>query len=110
MTRIIIAAAGEGIRWNNFRNTPKHLAIVEGERLIDRVYKQFSDFSNDVVIISKDQRYKVGNAKIEAPLEGEWLDFGKIYSSNHLWSENRTIIVFGDVYFTDEAIQKNHLK
>lgn len=105
MTRIIIAAAGEGIRWNNFRNTPKHLAIVEGERLIDRAYKQFRDFSDDIVIISRDGRYQVGDAKIKAPLEGNWFDFGKIYSSNHLWSDERTIIVFGDVYFTDEAIQ-----
>lgn len=105
MTRIIIAAAGEGRRWNNFRNIPKHLAMIEGQRLIDRIYKQFSGFSDDIVIISKDVRYQIGNAKIEAPLEGEWFDFGKIYSSNHLWSNDRTIIVFGDVYFTDEAVQ-----
>ena len=105
MTRIIIAAAGEGRRWNNFRNIPKHLAMIEGQRLIDRIYKQFSDFSDDIVIISKDVRYQIGNAKLEAPLEGEWFDFGKMYSSNHLWSDDRTIIVFGDVYFTDEAVQ-----
>jgi hypothetical protein len=37
---------------------------------------------------------------------GDWLDFGKIYSSSHLWSDERTIIVFGDVYFTDEAVKK----
>lgn len=106
MTRIIIAAAGEGRRWNNFRNIPKHLAIVEGERLIDRIYKQFRDFSDDIVIISTDERYLIGDAKLKAPVIGDWLDFGKIYSSSHIWSDDRTIIVFGDVYFTDEAVQK----
>ena len=105
MTRIIIPAAGKGTRWQNFRGTPKHLAIVEGERLIDRTYRQFRDFSNDIVIISKDTRYQIEDAKVESPLEGDWLDFGKIYSSSHLWSDERTIIVFGDVYFTDKAVQ-----
>lgn len=106
MTRIIIAAAGEGRRWNNFRNVPKHLVTIEGETLLNRIYKQFRDFSDDIVIISKDQRYAVGDAKLEPPLSGDWLDFGKIYSSSHLWSDDRTIIVFGDVYFTDKAVQK----
>ena len=105
MNRIIIAAAGEGRRWNNFRNIPKHLAIVEGETLLNRIYKQFRDFSDDIVIISSDERYRIGDAKLESPMHGDWFDFGKIYSSNHLWSDERTIIVFGDVYFTDEAVQ-----
>jgi hypothetical protein len=37
-------------------------------------------------------------------LVGEFLDFGKIYSSYPIWDEERTIIVFGDVYFTDKAV------
>lgn len=103
--RIIIAASGEGRRWNNFRNTPKHLVTIEGEILLNRIYKQFRDFTDDIVILSRDPRYQVGDARLEPPLDGEWLDFGKIYSSNHLWSDERTIIVFGDVYFTDEAVK-----
>ena len=106
MTRIIIAAAGEGERWNNFRNTPKHLMTIENEILLHRTYRQFRGYTEDIVIIGRDERYQVGDAKLEMPLSGNWLDFGKIYSSNHLWSNERTIIVFGDVYFTDDAVQK----
>lgn len=104
--RIIIAAAGDGTRWKNFRNTPKHLMTIEGDILLHRIYKQFNKFSNDIIIIGKDDRYKIEGAQLESPLLGDWLDFGKIYSSHHLWSDDRTIIVFGDVYFTDEAVEK----
>ena len=103
--RVIIAASGEGKRWNNFRNIPKHLVNVEGEILIHRIYRQFREYTDDIVIISTDDRYIIGDAKIQNPMPGDFLDFGKIYSSNHLWSDNRTVIVFGDVYFTDEAVQ-----
>lgn len=104
--RVIIAAAGEGERWNNFRNTPKHLMNIEGEILLHRIYNQFIKYTDDIIVIGRDDRYKVGTARLEMPLPGDWLDFGKIYSSNHLWSDTRTIIVFGDVYFTDEAVEK----
>lgn len=102
--RVIIAASGEGKRWNNFRNIPKHLVNIEGEILIHRIYNQFRKYTEDIVIIATDQRYAIDNAKIQEPIPGDFLDFGKIYSSHHIWSDERTIIVFGDVYFTDEAV------
>jgi hypothetical protein len=104
--RVIIAAAGEGERWQNFRNTPKHLLNIEGEVLLNRTYKQFKQYCNDIVIIAKDNAYAIDGATLKKPLEGDWMDFGKIYSSNYLWSNERTIIVFGDVYFTDKAVEK----
>lgn len=105
MTKVIIAAAGEGERWKNYFNVPKHLIEIEGEILLHRIYRQFKKYTNDIVIIAKDERYQIEGCNVEAPLSGEWLDFGKIYSSNHLWSNDKTIIVFGDVYFTDDAVQ-----
>ncbi len=47
--RVIIAAAGSGVRWGNFRGTPKHLAIVEGEVLLERTVKQFLKYFNQVI-------------------------------------------------------------
>ena len=104
--RVIIAAAGEGERWNNFRNTPKHLVEIEGEVLLNRTVRQFKRYTNDIVIIGKDERYQIEGTTFSYPQIGNWLDFGKIYSSNHLWSDDKTIIVFGDVYFTDSAVEK----
>lgn len=104
--RIIIAAAGQGERWYNYRNVPKHLINIEGEILLNRIVRQFKNYTNDIIVIGKDDRYLVDGSILENPIDGEWYDFGKIYSSNHLWSDTRTIIVFGDVYFTDDAVSK----
>jgi molybdopterin-guanine dinucleotide biosynthesis protein A len=104
--RVIIAAAGEGERWNNYRNTPKHLATIEDEVILNRIVKQFSRYTDDIIIIGKDERYKVEGTTLFSPQEGDWYDFAKIYSSNQLWSDTRTVIVFGDVYFTDDAVDK----
>ena len=104
--RVIIAAAGEGKRWSNYRNVPKHFVEVEGEILIHRIVKQFRRYTNDIVIVGNDERYMIEGTKHSFPQVGNWYDFGKIYSSNHLWSDTRTIIVFGDTYFTDDAVNK----
>jgi choline kinase len=35
-TRVIVIAAGDGTRWNNYRDTPKHLVTIEKEILLQR--------------------------------------------------------------------------
>ena len=101
--KVLIVAAGEGVRWENYRNVPKHIVEVEGQVLLHRTYAQFKRYTDNIVIVSTDPRYAIGQTY--APLVGDFFDFGKIYSSYPIWDEERTIIVFGDVYFTDEAVE-----
>jgi hypothetical protein len=101
--KVLIVAAGEGVRWQNYRNVPKHIVEVEGQILLHRTYAQFKRYTDNIVIVSTDPRYAIGQTY--APLIGEFFDFGKIYSSYPIWDEERTIIVFGDVYFTDKAVE-----
>jgi hypothetical protein len=100
--KVLIVAAGEGRRWENYRNVPKHIVEVEGEVLLHRTYAQFKRYTDNIVIVSTDPRYAIGQTY--TPLVGDFFDFGKIYSSYPIWDEDRTVIVFGDVYFTDEAV------
>ena len=100
--KVLIVAAGDGVRWDNYRNVPKHLVEVEGQVLLHRTYAQFKRYTDNIVIVSTDPRYAIGETY--SPLVGDFFDFGKIYSSYPIWDEERTIIVFGDVYFTDEAV------
>ena len=106
--RVIIAAAGSGARWGNFRGTQKHLAVVEGEVLLERTVKQFLKYTDDVCIIGADDSYKVDGASlyvVKSP-NTNWKDGAKFMSSSKLWlREGRTIIVFGDVYFTNDAVK-----
>jgi hypothetical protein len=101
--KVLIVAAGEGVRWENYRNVPKHIVEVEGEILLHRTYAQFKRYTDNIVIVSTDPRYAIGQTY--APLVGDFLDFGKMYSSYPIWDDERTVIVFGDVYFTDKAVE-----
>ena len=101
--KVIVTAAGRGSRWGNFRGTQKHLAIVNNETLIHRTIGQFTPHSNDLVVIARDS-FNIP-AKVEAPLDGQWNDAAKLWSSNHLWSTTeRNIIAFGDVWFSEKAV------
>lgn len=103
MTRIIIPAAGKGTRWKNFRGTPKHLAIVDQEILIHRTIKQFSQHSDDIIVIAKSPDNIP--VRVEHPLEDKTNDIAKLWSSNHLWSStDRNIIIFGDTWFSEKAV------
>lgn len=106
MTRVLILAAGEGSRWNNYRGTQKHKLVIEGEVLIERTVKQFSKYSDDVVVVGSDKSYEVDGARCYIPPQHhKWKDMAKLYSSRDIWSEERTVMVFGDVYFTDKAVK-----
>lgn len=103
MAKIIIPAAGKGTRWQNFRGTPKHLTTINGEILIHRTIKQFSNYSNNIVVIAKSPDNIP--AVIEYPIEEKTNDAAKLWSSNHLWSTTeRNIIAFGDVWFSEKAV------
>lgn len=101
--RVIIPAAGAGSRWNNFRGTEKHLAIVENEILLNRTINQFKRYTTDIIVVSKDKLDI--DVSVEYPFEGDWNDAAKLYSSAHLWAADRNVIAFGDVWFSDKAVE-----
>lgn len=107
-TRVIVLAAGDGTRWGNFRGVPKHLTIIENKTLLERTCSQFLKYTNDVCVIGVDERYKVeGTSLYLIPSQNtNWKDASKFLSSKNLWlKDGRTILVFGDVYFTSEAVK-----
>ena len=105
--RVLVLAAGRGSRWANHNNIAKHHIEIDGETLLNRIYRQFSQYTKDIVIVGLDESYKVGEADIFIPHEAPdvWKDMAKFYSSEEKWSKERTILVFGDVYFTDDAVE-----
>ena len=105
-TRVLILAAGDGIRWENYRNTPKHRLIIENEVLIERTARQFLKYTNDVVIVGNKNAHQVEGCSMYVPGQGRNLkDMAKFISSQTIWSDDRTVLLFGDVYFTDEAVE-----
>lgn len=82
MTRILVLAAGDGSRWENYRGVQKHKLVIEGEVLIERIVRQFSQYSDDVVVVGKDKSYEVKGARCYIPpiiTSGKtWLSFGPL--------------------------------
>lgn len=109
-TRAIIICAGEATRWNGYLNTPKHLIKIEGERLLDRTVRLLSERGVQeifTVVKEKTPTYHVdGAVQYKAKLNPEKnVDADKFLSSRELWNEyGRTIVIYGDCYFTEEAM------
>lgn len=103
--RAIVLAGGEARRWDNFEGVPKHLAIVESETLLFRTCRQLLQYTDDVIVIGPDDRYSYPNTELHQPNnQPGWDELNKFKSSEHLWSTKRTSLIFGDVWFSDDAI------
>jgi choline kinase len=82
---------------------PKHLVEIEGEVLLERTVRQFNQYSEDVIVVGPDQRYELG-VPVYTPTAQFGNEMDKFASSFDMWSDGRNILVYGDVYFTDEAV------
>jgi hypothetical protein len=108
-TRCIIICAGEATRWDNYLDVPKHLIEIGGETILQRTVRLLNKYEGlDIFVVGKndDDRYKIpGSTYYEADLNPENVDADKFLSSQSLWNEDgRTIVFYGDVWFTEEAI------
>jgi hypothetical protein len=107
----ILICAGEGTRWDNHLNTLKHFIKIEGEEILHRTIRLLKkNGAKKIYVVSKkDSRYRIaGTTQYIAKLNYEEnRDADKFLSSKELWNKNgRTIVIYGDCYFTEEAIKK----
>lgn len=109
-TTILILCAGEAKRWNNYLGVPKQLIPINGEPLLDRTVRLLHlKELYDINIISNDERLKVNNESFYRPKKFEWI-VETLLSTQSLWNKN-TIVLLGDVFFTQDAINTiDHLK
>lgn len=108
--RVIVIAAGDGTRWGNHTGVPKHLAVMEGERLIDRTSRLFAAYGGTeplIVAPVDDERYQTKDGMTVAPkLNPTRGGADKFLSSRYIWNTvGRTVIVYGDVWFSEEAVE-----
>jgi hypothetical protein len=104
--RVLILCAGEGSRWNNYTGVPKHRVIVEGKVLIERTISQFLKYTDDIVVVTNSESdIFPGTSLYLANKDENFKDMDKFLSSHEQWSDTKTIIVYGDVYFTDETVE-----
>lgn len=109
MTTVLILCAGESERWGEYGGTPKHFVRVDnGERLLDRTVRQVrSRLQVTPWIVSwADARYRLPGTRQECIVpQPKRYDVDKFLSSESLWDpDGRTIVLLGDVFFTDAAM------
>jgi len=104
--RAIIIAAGEATRWKNYLRVPKHYISIDGEPIIERTVRLLRENGlSDIFVVSKEYRVP-GCVNYRPTLNYEQnVDADKFLSSKELWNpDGRTVVFYGDVFFTEEAV------
>lgn len=106
--KYIIICAGEATRWNNFMGTAKHFAVLNNEPILNRTIRLLDENNvapEDIYVVSKD--YSIDKVNNYHPkLNKNNHDADKFLSSKDLWNKDgRTVILYGDVYFSEYAIK-----
>lgn len=110
--RYIIACSGGGTRWGNYLNTKKHLIKIGNEPLLDRTIRLINNFdpNSEICIFAFEDEYRRDNTKFCKPTlldREEHIKYPAIYMTREYWNlEGNTIILFGDVFFTENSMKQ----
>lgn len=105
MTRVLLLAAGEKKRWDNYLDVPKHLAPVGGEPLIHGTIRRLTEHGFDDVVVTvsgwQDCGFAVSPARAELVVGRRT----EITSCRALWPKTRPVLMlYGDTYFSDALL------
>lgn len=103
MDKYIIMCGGE---YKEFE-TPKHLSVIKGERLVDRTIRLLRENGvKDIYISSNNPIFDTCDAKRLVNDNNNWIENKKGYWLDAFYpTEDKVRYMFGDVYFTEEAIK-----
>lgn len=105
--RAIIICAGEATRWGDYLGVAKHFIKIDDELLLHRTVRLLKENGiTDIHIVAKTDEYRVGDTQLFKPRISKYNDgVDKFLNSKELWlDKGRTIVLYGDVYFSDEAM------
>jgi len=106
--RVIICCAGNRKRWGDHLGVPKQLAPINGIPLLHRTISQYKRYGcSNIYITAFDKEFHAlqgDGVNVVVPKNSILPDTGTGYSSG-FWSDiGRTIVSYGDVYFTEYAM------
>ena len=106
--QFIILCQGDGARWGNFLGTRKHFIRPEGGmRLVERTVHQFMPHGQ-VTVVGPDEEYRIPGSRLAVLSNPQpWgSNIDKLVACEPVWAtEDRTIILMGDVWYSDEAVR-----
>jgi NDP-sugar pyrophosphorylase family protein len=109
-SKIIICAGGDGgAKWGMHLGVPKHMIPAHGEPLVHRIQRQLleRDFTNVHLACSRENKEKYlleGVQFILSPPRTGHIGENACawHYRKHIDYEGTTVILYGDVYYTDE--------
>jgi len=109
MKTFILPCAGDQSRWGNYTGTNKHFVEIDGEPLIHRTIRLIRKYGDnpDIHMLARSDDYRLMDVifhKIEPDMS--YADLGKIIQSQEIWKQyNEVTILYGDVFFTEKAME-----
>ena len=102
--RAIIMAGGDDSKWGGYLGVRRHFAPVDGEPLLHRTVRQLLDREAEVFIVAPDlPEYHISWTTLIEPETTAWGE--EALNAQHFWAErDRTVQFYGDVVFTDAAM------
>lgn len=108
MSLALIMAAGNGYRWDSSYGKLKHLVDIYGEPLLQRTCRQITTNGFTPIIVTRNPTLvswcKDNNVTYHAPKFMSCV-CDTMWSSRELW-KGEVRILLGDVFWTDNAIQR----
>lgn len=102
-TRVIILAAGKGDRWNNYLDRPKHLIEVDGEPISQRAVRLLKANGVKDIWLAGEYEFE-GVQNYQPQRDDDKHDANKYLDTQLIWGKVRTVLLLGDVYYTDKAM------
>jgi GTP:adenosylcobinamide-phosphate guanylyltransferase len=108
---VIILCGGYSGRWANYLNIEKHFAVVNDTPIIENTLDILNSFNiKSTIITREDNKHLYENLncdKVAIDAKYSTLEYYKIKSNYKLWAKDgKTIILMGDVLYTNAAIKK----
>lgn len=102
--KYIIMADGEGKRWGNYKNVPKHLVTIEGETVLARTLRLLQENNipkEDIWVTSSDPRYKeIWDNTIPQSIKDCELE-----RFEESLVDGPVCYLYGDVYYSENAMR-----
>ncbi len=103
--RAIICCAGKAVRWGV--KPPKHLIQIDGKPLLHHTIDGLvARGVNDIFITAFSDLYKKDGAVIVSPTMSLYPNTGLGHSVEYWSDTDRTVVIFGDVFFSKRALDK----
>lgn len=108
--KVLILGQGTGRRWDRagrpFLGQPKHLLRIDGESLVARAVRLFGEAGCEVVLFAPDdERYPSPRQQLANPFPTNTEQDKLLGTREHWNTTGRTIIAWGDCYYTEEAVR-----